>query len=56
MVHEGQIRADHFAVVNLRNRMREIRNSYFEELKRFGETFKSDYEIAKSVSKNSRRN
>ena len=38
---------DHFAVVNLRNKMAEIRKSYFEELKRLGETFKSDYEIAK---------
>ena len=27
--------------------MREIRNSIFEELKRLGETYKSDYEIAK---------
>ena len=38
---------DHVAVVNLRNQMREIRNSIFEELKRLGETYKSDYEIAK---------
>ena len=38
---------DHLAVVNLRNQMREIRNSIFEELKRLGETYKSDYEIAK---------
>ena len=33
---------DHLAVVNLRNQMREIRNSIFEELKRLGETYKSD--------------
>jgi polysaccharide biosynthesis transport protein len=39
--------SDHFAVVNLRNRMREIRNSIFAELNRLGESFKSDYEIAK---------
>ena len=39
--------ASHLAVVNLRNRKREIRNSIVEELKRLGETFKSDYEIAK---------
>ena len=39
--------ASHFAVVNLRNRMREIRTSIFQEVKRLGETFKSDYEIAK---------
>ncbi len=38
---------DHLAVVNLRNQMREIRSSIFEELKRLGETYKSDYEIAK---------
>src|SRR5262249_18333758 len=38
---------DHIAVVNLRNQMREIRNSIFEELKRLGETYKSDYEIAR---------
>ena len=38
---------DHLAAVNLRNQMREIRNSIFEELKRLGETYKSDYEIAK---------
>ena len=39
--------ANHLAVVNLRNQMREIRNSIFEELKRLGETYKSDYAIAK---------
>lgn len=38
---------DHVAVVNLRNKMREIRTNISEELKRLGETFKSDYEIAK---------
>ena len=38
---------NHIAVVNLRNQMREIRNSIFQELKRLGETYKSDYEIAK---------
>ncbi len=38
---------DHLAVVNLRNRMHEIRLSIFQELKRLAETFKSDYEIAK---------
>ena len=39
--------ANHLAVVNLRNQLREIRNSIFEELKRLGETYKSDYAIAK---------
>ena len=38
---------NHIAVVNLRNQMREIRRSIFEELKRLGETYKSDYAIAK---------
>jgi polysaccharide biosynthesis transport protein len=38
---------NHFAVVNLRIRMREIRTNISEELKRLGETFKSDYEIAR---------
>jgi succinoglycan biosynthesis transport protein ExoP len=38
---------DHLAVVQLRNQMREIRNNIFDELKRLGETYKSDYEIAK---------
>jgi polysaccharide biosynthesis transport protein len=38
---------DHLAVVSLRNQMREIRNSIFEELKRLGETYKSDFAIAK---------
>jgi succinoglycan biosynthesis transport protein ExoP len=37
---------DHLAVVNLRNQLREIRKSIFEELKRLGETYKSDYAIA----------
>jgi succinoglycan biosynthesis transport protein ExoP len=38
---------DHLAVVNLRNQLREIRNAIFEELKRLGETYKSDYAIAR---------
>ena len=38
---------NHLAVINLRNQMREIRNSIFDELKRLGETYKSDYAIAK---------
>ena len=38
---------DHLAVVNLRNRMQEIRASLFEELRRAAETAKNDYEIAK---------
>jgi succinoglycan biosynthesis transport protein ExoP len=38
---------DHLAAVHLRNQMSEIRKSIFDELKRLGETYKSDYEIAK---------
>ncbi len=38
---------DHLAVVNLRSRMQEIRNSLFEELRQAAETAKNDYEIAK---------
>ena len=38
---------DHLAVVNLRNRMQEIRNSLFDELRQAAETAKNDYAIAK---------
>ena len=38
---------DHLAVVNLRNRMQEIRTSLFEEVRRAAETAKNDYETAK---------
>ncbi|KJC36464.1 polysaccharide biosynthesis tyrosine autokinase [Bradyrhizobium sp. LTSP857] len=40
--------ANHLAVINLRNQMREIRRSIKDELKRTAESFKSDLEIAKS--------
>lgn len=40
--------AQHLAVVNLRNQMREIRRSILDELNRIGETYKSDLEIAKA--------
>jgi succinoglycan biosynthesis transport protein ExoP len=38
---------DHNAVVTLRNQIRDIRKSILDELGRIGETYKSDYEIAK---------
>jgi polysaccharide biosynthesis transport protein len=38
---------NHLAVVNLRNHIREIRDSIFAELRRLAETYKSDNEIAK---------
>ena len=38
---------NHLAVVNLRNRIQDIRSSTLEELRRIAETYKSDYEIAK---------
>ena len=37
---------DHLAVVNLRNQMREVRRSIFDELKRIAQADRSDYEIA----------
>jgi succinoglycan biosynthesis transport protein ExoP len=39
--------SNHLATVNLRNQMREIRNSILDELRRIAESYKSDYEIAK---------
>jgi polysaccharide biosynthesis transport protein len=38
---------DHLAVVNLRNRIQEIRNSLIDELRQSAETAKNDYAIAK---------
>ena len=38
--------ANHLAVVNLRNQMREIRSSILDELRRTAETYKSDYKFA----------
>jgi polysaccharide biosynthesis transport protein len=38
---------DHLAVVNLRNRMQEIRQSIFDELRRTAETAKNDYDVAR---------
>jgi exopolysaccharide transport family protein len=38
---------DHLAVVNIRSRMRDIRKSTIEEVRRLSETAKSDYEVAK---------
>ena len=40
--------ARHLAVVNIRNQMREIRKSITDELRRIGESYKSDLEIAKA--------
>jgi polysaccharide biosynthesis transport protein len=40
--------ANHLATVNLRNLMRDIRRSILDELNRIAETYKSDYEIAKT--------
>jgi succinoglycan biosynthesis transport protein ExoP len=39
--------ANHIAVVNLRNQIRDIRRSIYDELNRIEETYKSEYEIAK---------
>ena len=37
---------EHFAAVNLRNQMEELRRSILSELTRIGQTYRSDYEIA----------
>jgi polysaccharide biosynthesis transport protein len=39
--------ANHLAVVNLRDQIRELRGSFLEELKRLRETYLSTYQIAK---------
>ncbi|WP_445492971.1 polysaccharide biosynthesis tyrosine autokinase [Rhodopseudomonas sp. RCAM05734] len=41
----------HLAVINLRNRMRDIRTSIVDEVRRLAETNRSDYEIAKQKQK-----
>lgn len=38
---------NHLAVVNLRTRMRDLRTSILEEVRRLSETARSDYEVAK---------
>ena len=38
--------ANHLAVVNVRNQMRELQNSLRNELERIAETYRSDFEIA----------
>jgi succinoglycan biosynthesis transport protein ExoP len=38
---------DHLAVVNLRRQIREIQSSINDELRRIGETYRSEFEIAK---------
>jgi len=40
--------AQHLAVVNIRTQMQLLRRSIDDELKRIGETYKSEYEIAKA--------
>jgi succinoglycan biosynthesis transport protein ExoP len=39
---------DHLAVINIRNQMREIRRSIFDEFKRIAQAYKSEYDIAKA--------
>jgi succinoglycan biosynthesis transport protein ExoP len=46
----------HLAVVNLRNQMREIRRSINDELRRTAETYKSDFEIAKTREESIQKN
>lgn len=40
--------SDHIAAVNLRNEMKQYERLLFDELGRIGETYRSDYQIAKS--------
>jgi succinoglycan biosynthesis transport protein ExoP len=40
--------ANHIAVVNLRNQIRDIRRSIYDELGRIQESYRSEYEIAKT--------
>jgi polysaccharide biosynthesis transport protein len=40
--------AQHLAVINLQNQMKEIRRSISDELRRIGESYRSDLEIAKA--------
>ena len=44
----NRIGHDHLAVVNIRNQMREIRRSIFDEFKRIAQAYKSEYDIAKA--------
>ena len=43
--------ANHLAVVNLRERIRDIRESILEELKRLRESYLSNYEIAQAATR-----
>jgi polysaccharide biosynthesis transport protein len=45
--YSAQYGRDHHAVVNLRNKLRDLRTSTFDELRRIAQSNKSDYEIAK---------
>src|SRR5262249_53333674 len=45
--YSAQYGRDHRAVVNLRDRLRDLRTSSFDELRRIAEIFKSDYAIAR---------
>jgi len=43
----GRFGRDHLAVVSLRTRMQEVRTSMLDELRRFAETSRNDYEVLK---------
>jgi len=45
--YSAQYGRDHQAVVNMRKKLRDLRTSTFEELRRIAESLKSDYAIAK---------
>lgn len=48
--------ADHIAAVNLRNEMKQYERLMFDELGRIGETYRSDFQIAKSRVESLERN
>jgi len=45
--YSAQYGRDHHAVVNLRNKLRDLRTSALDELRRIAQSYKSEYEIAK---------
>jgi succinoglycan biosynthesis transport protein ExoP len=47
----AKVGPDHSAVVNVRNQMNQVRNAMLDEMRRVGETSKSDYEVAQRREK-----
>jgi capsular exopolysaccharide synthesis family protein len=51
----ARVGRDHLAVVNLRNRMRDLRTSILDEVRRLAESSKSDYEAASQRQENAEK-